>query len=191
MIHARLTVCLAIIAFVATATDALGQLGRPAEGRGGRGGERVRPPANRAAKPAAPDFDSYDQIEYRLMLLEDDLNVRSDQSVLWQAFADKVRAYASDLARERERMNAARSAVSPALSGIQQLERMQDAAQNHALAIEDIVVAARALYATLSEQQKRIADFRIATILAPGIRSAAPPGGAVPLERDGNRSGAP
>ena len=47
-----------------------------------------------------PDPASYEMIDYRLSMLQDDLKLSPAQQPLWRAFSDKTLAYAGDLARE-------------------------------------------------------------------------------------------
>ena len=58
---------------------------------------------------ATQESDSYEQTEFRLQLLEEDLHLQSAQQPAWESFAGRVRAYASDLARARAVSSARRA----------------------------------------------------------------------------------
>jgi hypothetical protein len=62
-----------------------------------------------------------------------------------------------------------------AISGLQHIDQTTDIARHRVSELEDIRVTANLLYKTFSPDQKRIADRRIVTIIAP--RQAAPAGG--------------
>ena len=150
------------------ATDSNAQFG----GRGSRGGNRDQSTgqSNRNVPQPRPDYESYEQIEYRLSLLEDDLRLQPGQRGPWDAFAAKERAYASDSARAR-----ARGATAAATAGgdLRHIDLATDAARNRVTALEDIAAASKALYAGLNPNQVTLADLRIPTIVAPQPRPAA------------------
>ena len=83
--------------------------------RGTRGGDaQGNNRENRNERPVgAPDANSFEQIDYRLSLLQEDIKLTAEQSAAWQAFASKARSYAGDLARERTRGAAATPANPP------------------------------------------------------------------------------
>lgn len=150
-----------------------GGMGGPGGGMGGRGGGRgdfgSKGPQS---GPVAPE-ETHELMEYRLMLLEEDLQVQPAQRAAWLGFVASVRAYAGDLARERARATQPSAAGS---GGVQHIEQALDAARNRLTALEDIAVAAKSLYAVLSPEQKKMADSRVGTIVAPRPRVAAAPG---------------
>ena len=129
--------------------------------RGGRAN-----PQNSTSNVPRPIPDSYEQTEHRLAVMEVGLHLTSQQREPWQAFADKVRAYASDLSRER-----ARAAIPPSegtpISGLQHIDLITDGARIRLNELDDIRTAAGALYATLSADQKKIADARMVTLITP------------------------
>lgn len=144
-----------------------GGRGMPRGDRSMGGGERSadRGPARDSFQP---DPASYEMIDYRLSLLEDDLKLTPPQQSLWRAFAEKSLAYASDLARERTRALRAQQApgVSAAI-GLQHVAQAVDAARNRLTALEEVEGTARALYATLTPEQRTLADRRLPTFIAP------------------------
>ena len=121
---------------------------------------------NQDSRNERPAEASYEQIEYRLVLLEESLKLESQQQSNWQNFAEKARAYAADMARER-----AQNAVPPASvlqpTALQHVGHRVDAMRNHLTALEDVEAATKALFQSLSPTQKAIADMRIPTIIAP------------------------
>ncbi len=135
--------------------------------RGGRGDHRGDLPnqGNPIERPA-PGF--YEQIEHRLVLMEVDLRLAPEQQGPWLSFAQKVRAYASDLSRERARIGVP-APEGTTISGLQQIDQATENARSRVAELEEIRAAANALYAALSPDQKKIADTRIAAIIAPTI----------------------
>ena len=111
-----------------------------------------------------PTPDSYEQAEHRLALMEMDLRLTAEQREPWRAFADKVRAYASDLSREHARAGIPPSDSTP-ISGLQHIDLITDGARIRLNELEDIRTTASALYATLSPDQKKIADARMVTLV--------------------------
>jgi LTXXQ motif family protein len=108
--------------------------------------------------------DSYEQTEHRLALMEMDLRLTAEQREPWRAFADKVRAYAGDLSREHARAGIPPSDSTP-ISGLQHIDLITDGARIRLNELEDIRTTASALYATLSPDQKKIADARMVTLI--------------------------
>jgi hypothetical protein len=68
--------------------------------RGGRGAGQSDPMKPRENHGDMTP-DSYQQTQHNLMLLQVDLQLTAEQQAPWQAFTQKVLAYASDLSRER------------------------------------------------------------------------------------------
>jgi LTXXQ motif family protein len=112
--------------------------------------------------PPRPIPDSYEQTEHRLALMEMELHLTTQQLEPWQAFANKVRAYASDLSRERARTGISEDT---SISGLQHIDLITDGARIRLNELEDIRTAANALYATLSADQKKTADARMVTLV--------------------------
>ena len=129
--------------------------------RSGRGNTQ-----NSGNNVARPIPDSYEQTEHRLALMEADLHLTPQQKEPWQMFTDKVRAYASDLSRERARTGIPATEEIP-ISGLQHIDLITDGARIRVKELEDIRTAANSLYATLSPDQKKIADTRMVTLITP------------------------
>ena len=146
-------------------------------GRGGRpggavGGARgIEPPpqgsgSRNERRVTAPDAGSYEQIEYRLSALQDELKLAPAQDAAWQAFAAKTRAYAADIARERARnLRASASVALP--DGQQHVTQAVDAARNRLAALEEVEAALKALMPVLTPEQQALADLRIPLLIAP------------------------
>jgi hypothetical protein len=100
-------------------------------------------------------------LETSLEELHEDLKLSAVQEPLWASYADKLRALANDVARER---NARPSGAS--LSLLQRMDRVVDAARNRLTALEDIAQAGRLLFESLSPEQKAAADPRLANLMA-------------------------
>lgn len=128
-----------------------------------RGGER-----GPARDNFQPDPASYEMIDYRLSMLQDDLKLTPAQQPLWRAFADKTLGYAGDLARERNRaLRVQQAATSAPPMGLQHLGQAVDAARNRLTALEEVESTAKALYGALTPEQKGLADRRLPTFIAP------------------------
>ena len=147
-------------------------------GKGSRGGDSQgsNTTSRNERQVAPPEANSYEQTEYRLSLLQEDLKLRNEQNDAWQFFAGKVRAYAGDLARERARSMRTSYADPAQKSGLQHIGDTVDGAQNRLTALLDVESSAKVLYQALTPEQKTLADMRIPTIIAP--RQMAPVGGA-------------
>jgi len=156
---------------VALLHDAQAQMGGMGGGMGGMGrgrggGEGSRGQESRAKAPVAtPDPDSFEQVDYRLSLLEDALKLKDDQLAPWRAFQAKTRDYAQDVVRERGRE--AMSVSATQMRGLPHIGQAVDAARNRLAALEDVEGAARTLYAILSPGQQAVADVGIPAIVAP------------------------
>ena len=100
------------------------------------------------------------------MLLEESLKLAPEQKNDWQNFAEKARAYAADIARERAQ-NAVPTVSVLQPTALQHVSRAVDATRNHVTALEEIESATKSLFQSLNPTQKAIADMRIPTIVAP------------------------
>lgn len=175
--RAQLLVAIATLVFALGATASYAQFG----GRGGLGGvfggarggsrDQGNRQDNRINRPVQQENNSYEQMEYRLSLLEEDLHLQPNQIASWESFAGKVRAYAGDLARERARAMTPPSGGSTGSGGVRHIEQAADSARNRATALDDIAAATKTLYAGLTPDQKQLADVRIVTIVAPQPRA--------------------
>jgi protein CpxP len=146
-----------------------GGMGRRGGGMGGNQGgqsgsnERSVPNPNRES--AAP------QQQVVLEELRIDLKLTPAQQPAWNTYVDKLAAIAADAARERTRAQGMPQGNAP-----QQFDRAIDTARNRLTALEDVAVAAKALYASLSDEQKVVADTRLARAM-PGATEPRQAGG--------------
>ena len=164
----RLIVCLIVAVIAGAAPDALAQF--PGGGGRARGG-LPRGDMQRGERPAAVENIS-ELIEFRLESFQEDLKLTPNQQKLWDPYADKVKALAADIMRERARARTAQQMTAP-----QQIDHALDVARNRVTALEDVAASAKTLYDGLTREQKLLADSRFATIV-PLIAGSAPASGA-------------
>ncbi len=115
-------------------------------------------------------------VEMRVSQLEEDLNLTQAQLPAWNRYRSQVMQLVEDTKRG-PRISASESTAP------KRLDALADIARNRLAAIEDIVDAGKALYATLSPAQKEVADRRLALPIATltgndtgaDVRMRAPP----------------
>jgi LTXXQ motif family protein len=175
-----ITVLLAAVAMIAPSAFAQypgGRGGGPGAGsRGGMGGgqaaqgpgkTRDRPAADTLSATGAPVLVQLDQ-------LEDDLKLTPQQRAVWNAYADKVLRLADDMTRNQ--FAARTSTQLTEGTAVQQLDGLAGSARNRLTAVDEIVEAGKALYATLTSEQKTIADRRLVLPMLSLASSSSPPG---------------
>jgi hypothetical protein len=158
---ARLIVLLALAMAVnlAAVSDAMPQFGGGMPGAGAKGGRMGKgAPAERSSRPERQSVA--DLVAFRLELLQDSLKLARDQETAWAAYEKRTMALAADIEREQNRL---RSAMS--MSAMQQLDHAVDTARDRLTAWEDVSIAAKTLYASLTSQQKDLADARFPSIV--------------------------
>ncbi len=107
------------------------------------------------------------QIEVTLHEFHEDLKLTDAQEPAWESYVEKLRALARDVARE--------SRSRPAqLDLVQRIDRIVDSARNRLTALEDIAQSAKALYAGLTPEQQKMADPRLANIIAMPLAARSP-----------------
>ena len=171
---------------ITLAADASAQFG------GGRpGGGRMRgdgPPSGgfQGAPRISPAENIVELIEFRLLSLQEDLKLAPAQGRFFDAYADRVRAIAADIARERVRVQ-----NTMYFTAVQQMDRAVDSVRNRLTALEDVAANAKTLYETLSPEQKMLADSRFATItpLIAGTSSTETGGPSGTRQRPGDGGG--
>jgi LTXXQ motif family protein len=145
---------LALVVLV-VAADAEAQFGGMGGRRGGmRGGDAGRTQSAERREPI-------DRLQLVLEELRADLRLSSEQAPRWDAYRQKVEALAGDISRERRR-----TAPPDKLDAVQQLNRLVDSQRNRLAAMEDIAQVASALYASLTPEQKELADLRLANVVS-------------------------
>jgi hypothetical protein len=182
----KLSSAVQIVVLLAAATvaadDAMAQFGGGFPGGGGRRGGMSRGGGDSGgSQRSAPNRETGpDQQQVLLHEFESDLKLTPAQVPAWNAYLDKLNALAADAARDSVR---ARSAAQ--LGAMQQFDRVLDAARNRLTALEDLAAAAKALYASLNEEQKAVADARLAKLLPAAGEGRQP--GNVPERQTGGR----
>jgi len=107
------------------------------------------------------------QIEVTLHEFHEDLKLTDAQEPAWESYVEKLRALARDVARE--------SRSRPAQLGlVQRIDRIVDSARNRLTALEDIAQSAKSLYAGLTPEQQKMADPRLANIIAMPLAARSP-----------------
>lgn len=106
--------------------------------------------------------------------LESELKPSAEQRAAWNAYADKILQLADDMTRSQF---AARIAPRPTdLTAMQQLDQLTDGERNRFTAIEAIAELGKALYATLTPEQKVIADQKLVLPIRPLATGVVLPG---------------
>lgn len=163
----RKVFALSIAALSLYASGALAQLGR--RSRSGDGREK-----GGGQEPVS-------QIDVTLHEFHEDLKLSAEQEAAWEAYVERIRALMNDIARERVQREKAQIGV------LQRVDRVVDMARDRLTAVEDIAIAAKALYARLTPAQQQVADPRLANIiaipLAGAVARAGPERGAPPGKR--------
>jgi hypothetical protein len=178
-----------LVGFVmATAASAQypGGRGGPGGPTGGRGaGERAgEPPAGmRSAPSAAMPLNLGAFVQVQLDQLEDELKPTPAQSAAWIAYAERVGKFANDIVRSQFEARAARTAPATATAP-EQLGQIADGMRNRLKAVDEIVALGTALYATLTPEQKAVADLRLSQTVATLTTGATTAGIAAPTSRD-------
>lgn len=152
------------------ASEAAAQLGGGIPGGGRRGG--MRGSSGASEKRPAQQETRVDLFQATLEELRIDLKLDAAQQAAWNTYAGRLAELLADVARERSRAQPGVSATPEAAP--QQLDKLVMSAQNRATALEDIASAAKALYVTLSPEQKAIADGRLAHVTSMAISPVSP-----------------
>jgi len=127
------------------------------------GGGDPRSIAGKTSRPAGVARDDsraaganlVELVNIRLSQLEEDLNLTAAQLAPWNTYRERVIRMLDDTRRGNRLM--ATETTAP-----KRLDGLNDVARNRLAAVEDIVDAGKALYATLTPEQRAIADRRLA-----------------------------
>jgi hypothetical protein len=173
-----LLVALATLAIAATALAQSpgGQGGGRGGMPGGPGGQR--PQGARGMPVGDVPLNPGALVQRQLDELEDDLQPTAAQSGAWSAYADALQKLADDVERGRFE---ARTTTPGQASAPQQLEQIAAGARRRMALVESIVELGRTFYATLSAEQKAIADRRMGlplSLLATGVAPTGTANGA-------------
>ena len=128
-------------------------------------GQVIAPGAAPAAQgPATPQRQRPlpgARIEARLAYIKTALKITPAQEPQWNALADVLRRQASERDADIQQRRAARqsqAAQPQPTTAIERLERQQEMLTKAAARMNDIVTAAKPLYATFTDDQKKTAD---------------------------------
>jgi hypothetical protein len=182
---------MALLAGIVMATAASAQYpggrggpGGPTGARGGAGERAGEPPAGmRGAPSAVVPLNLGAFVEVQLDQLEDELKLTPTQSAAWIAYAERIGKFADDIVRSQFEARAAR-ATSVTAAAPEQLGLIADGMRNRLKAIDEIVALGTALYATLTPEQRVVADRRLAQTVAILTAGATTAGMAAPTGRD-------
>ena len=114
---------------------------------------------------------TYEQIEIGLSRLEESLKLTPEQSKAWNNFAIKVRLYASDVAKERAKLNNDSSAT---IDGLKFLNQSTEDAKNRYTSLKEVDETAKPLYKLLSAEQKASFDSKVPTFINASPKRLAP-----------------
>lgn len=129
--------------------------GRPTAASAPRGGGL--PERSSDERPAGPGL--HELVAVRMSQLEEDLRLQPPQAAAWSRWRESVQRLLDD--RRRTARTTPAEATAP-----QRLDAIADGARNRLAAVEDVVDAAKALYAQLSPEQRSVADRRLALPLS-------------------------
>jgi DNA anti-recombination protein RmuC len=127
-------------------------------------------PEATGATGAAPERRAFrsptERVEARLAYIRTALKITSAQQAQWDTFANVLRKHASDMDQRIQKFRAqhAQGAQRPDprnVSAIERLERMQQRTAARAARMNEVLTAAKPLYASLSTEQKQVADEMI------------------------------
>ena len=105
---------------------------------------------------------TYEQIETGLSKLEESLKLTPEQSKAWANFSSKVRLYASDVAKERARLN---NETPTTVDGVKYLSQSAEDAKNRYTSLKEVEEAAKPLYKLFSAEQKALFDSKVPTFI--------------------------
>jgi hypothetical protein len=134
---------------------AVAQAQFPGGGTGGRGGMggapsgRSAPDAARDGRAGGARIDPIAQLAQNIADLESELRLKPDQRGAWNRYAERLRRFADDIARNRAALGSSRETAP------RQLDLVAAAAANRLNAIEDVAEAGKALYPLLTPEQGR------------------------------------
>jgi len=113
-------------------------------------------PAGAAAAPAGKmrRHDSAADVEKRIAILHQQLQITQAQQPQWDQFAQVMRENAKDM----EDTFKSRAASLPVMTASQNMQSYADVASNHARQVAKLVPAFQALYDSMPDSQKLIAD---------------------------------
>jgi hypothetical protein len=125
------------------------------------GGQRAAP-QRRAFRSAT------ERVEARLAYIRTALKITDAQQAQWDGFAGVLRKHAGAMDQRMQQRRAqapqqgAQRAERRSVSAIDRLERTQQRMASRSARLSEVIAAAKPLYATLSAEQKQVADSMLA-----------------------------
>ena len=156
-----------LVAVLLLTITAVAQAQFPGGGTGGRGGMGGAPPgrgapdAGRDAGAGGMRIDPMAQLAQNIAELESELRLKPDQLGAWNRYAERLRRFADDIARNRAALGSSRETAP------RQLDLVTATAANRLTAVEDVAEAGKALYGLLTPEQREVADRRLVRLLVP------------------------
>jgi hypothetical protein len=155
----RVRIAFALLLLMAACGQATAQYGGR---RGGADRDRGRP--DPVPRDEVTTMSPNDQVRLQLTNVRSALKLTPEQAPVWQAYENKVVSLLEDLAR----------GVSQAQgNALRQIDSRVDVVRNRLTAMEDIADSANKLYASLSDEQKAMADRTLAGTL-PALYTGMP-----------------
>ena len=114
---------------------------------------------------------TYEQIETGLSRLEESLQLTPAKSKAWNNFAIKVRLYASDVAKERAKLN---NDSSTTIDGLKYLNQSTEDAKNRYTSLKEVDESAKPFYKLLSAEQKASFDSKVPAFINASQKRLAP-----------------
>jgi hypothetical protein len=151
---------LALLLLAAVCGQAAAQ---PGGRRGGTDGDRTRQESPRRDEVTA--MSPSDQARMQLANVRSALKLTPEQAPVWQAYENRVLGLLEDLSRGVNQPSG--------VNALKQIDSRIDVVRNRLTAMEDIAEAANKLYASLSDEQKSMADRMLAGTL-PALYSGTP-----------------
>ena len=103
-----------------------------------------------------------ERVEARLTQAKTALKITPEQETQWNAFADVARRHAKAADERVKAMRDGTGRQAQQLTAVERLERRQQMASAQAERLGEVLAAAKPLYASLSAEQKAIADKMLA-----------------------------
>jgi hypothetical protein len=131
------------------------------------------------SRQARPDHGKRDarlpseRVEARLTEAKTKLKITAQQEAQWNAFADVTRKHAKAADETVKAMRDGQRSQQK-LTAVERLERRQQFAATQSQRLTEVLAAAKPLYASFSDEQKKIADDLLAPRRGHGHRGSRP-----------------
>ena len=156
----RVRIAFALVLLIAACGQAAAQYGGR---RGGAGSDRAR--QDPVPRDEVTSMSANDQTRMQLTNVRSALSLTPEQASVWQMYENKVTGLLDDLSRGVNQPQGG--------NALKQIDSRIDVVRNRLTAMEDIAEAAGKLYASLSEEQRSMADRMLAGTL-PALYSGTP-----------------